>query len=128
MSNISEQKLNEILNGIINNYKMKGSISTNALCDILEKYDTSANQIDFVYMSIGEAGIQIVDEDERDRELFEQALSDIGLDDPVKMYLKDIGRVPLLSADEVILQSKQDRGMPYVMALMDDTVTGVSLA
>lgn len=33
-----------------------------------------------------------------------------------------------LSADEVILQSKQDRGMPYVMALMDDTVTGVSLA
>ena len=34
----------------------------------------------------------------------------------------------LLSADEVILQSKQDRGMPYVMALMDDTVTGVSLA
>lgn len=33
-----------------------------------------------------------------------------------------------LSADEVILQSKQDRGMPYVMALMDDTVIGVSLA
>ena len=33
-----------------------------------------------------------------------------------------------LSADEIILQSKQDRGMPYVMALMDDTVTGVSLA
>ena len=102
MGNISEQKLNEILAGIINNYKMKGSISTHALCDILEKYDTSANQIDYVYKSIGEAGIQIVDEDERDRELFEQALSDIGLDDPVKMYLKDIGRVPLLSADEEI--------------------------
>ena len=33
-----------------------------------------------------------------------------------------------LSADEIILQSKQDRGMPYVMALMDDTVTSVSLA
>ena len=33
-----------------------------------------------------------------------------------------------LSADEIILQSKQDRGMPYVMALMDDTVIGVSLA
>ena len=78
---ISEQKLNEILGGIINNYKMKGSISTNALCDIMEKYDTNPNQIDYVYKSIGEAGIQIVDEDERDRELFEQALSDIGLDD-----------------------------------------------
>ena len=100
--NISEQKLNEIVAGIISNYGKKGSISTNALCDIMEKYDTNANQIDFVYKSLGEAGIQIVDEDQRDRELFEQALADIGLDDPVKMYLKDIGRVPLLTADEEV--------------------------
>lgn len=91
---VSEQKLNEILSGIVSNYKMKGCISTNALCDIMEKYDTNPNQIDYVYKSLGEAGIQIVDEDERDRELFEQALSDIGLDDPVKMYLKDIGGCP----------------------------------
>ena len=100
--NISEQKLNEVLTGIVNNYSRKGSISTNALCDIMEKYDMNAGQMDFVYKVLGEAGIQVVDEDERDRELFEQALSDIGLDDPVKMYLKDIGRVPLLSADEEI--------------------------
>ena len=100
--NISEQKLNELVAGIIENYAKKGSISTNALCDIMEKYDTDANQMDFVYKSLSEAGIQIVDEDQRDRELFEQALSDIGLDDPVKMYLKDIGRVPLLTADEEV--------------------------
>ena len=100
--NISEQKLNEVLTGIVNNYSRKGSISTNALCDIMEKYDTNVSQMEFVYKSLSEAGIQVVDEDERDRELFEQALSDIGLDDPVKMYLKDIGRVPLLSADEEI--------------------------
>ena len=105
--NISEQKLNEVLAGIISNYGKKGSISTNALCDIMEKYDTNANQIDYVYKALGEAGIQIVDEDQRDRELFEQALSDIGLDDPVKMYLKDIGRVPLLSADEEVDLAKR---------------------
>ncbi len=99
---ISDQKLNEIITGIINNYRMKGNISTNALCDILEKYDTSPNQIDSVYKSLAEAGIQIIDEDVRDKELFEQALMDVGLDDPVKMYLKDIGRVPLLSADDEI--------------------------
>ncbi len=99
---VSEQKLNEILKQIIAEYRQKGSISTNALCDILEKIDTNPDQIDYIYKSIGEAGIQIVDEDERDRELFEQALRDIGLDDPVKMYLKDIGKVPLLSADEEI--------------------------
>ena len=100
--NISEQKLNELVESIIAKYSRKGSISTNELCDTMEKFDTNASQMDFVYKSLGEAGIQVVDEDERDRELFEQALSDIGLDDPVKMYLKDIGRVPLLSADEEV--------------------------
>ena len=100
--NISEQKLNELIAGIINNYGKKGSISTNALCDILEKHDIDANQMDIVYKSLNDASIQIIDEDQRDKELFEQALSDIGLDDPVKMYLKDIGRVPLLSADEEV--------------------------
>ena len=98
----SEEKLNEILSQIVAEYRQKGSISTDTLCDILEKIDAGAEQIDYIYKCISEAGIQIVDESERDRELFEQALKDVGLDDPVKMYLKDIGQVPLLSADEEI--------------------------
>ncbi len=98
----SEQKVTEIVEGLVAAYKMKGSVSTNALCDVLEKYDLGPNQIEQIYKALPEQGIQIFDEDERDRELFEQALSDIGLDDPVKMYLKDIGRVPLLSGDEEV--------------------------
>lgn len=100
--NLTEQKLAEILKHIIDTYGAKGSITTNTLCDIMEKYETTPAQMDFVYKSIADAGIQIKDEAERDRELYEQALSDIGLDDPVKMYLKDIGRVPLLSGDDEI--------------------------
>ena len=72
---LSEQKLNDILKQIIDNYGSKGSITTNALCDIMEKYETTPNQMDYVYKSIAEAGIQIIDEAERDRELYEQALS-----------------------------------------------------
>ena len=99
---LSDQKLNDILKKIIEEFGPKGSITTNSLCDIMEKYDTTPNQMDYVYKSVVDAGIQIIDEAERDKELYEQALSDIGLDDPVKMYLKDIGRVPLLSADDEI--------------------------
>ncbi len=99
---ISDQKLTDIVNGIINAYKMKGSINSNALFDILEKYDITSNQMDTVYKALPEAGIQIIDEAERDKELFDRVLMDVGLDDPVKMYLKDIGRVPLLSADDEI--------------------------
>ena len=48
------------------------------------------------------------------RESFSSALSaelESGLDDPVRMYLREIGRVPLLSAeDEVTLAKRMDRG------------------
>ena len=105
--NVTDEKLNELITKIASDYKMKGSISTNDLFDALEKYDLSPQQIDTVYKTLPEMGVSIYDEEEREKELFEQALSDIGLDDPVKMYLKDIGRVPLLSSDDEIELAKR---------------------
>ena len=50
---VSEQKLNEILKQIISEYRQKGSISTNVLCAILAKIDTSSKNNKKNYKSIG---------------------------------------------------------------------------
>ena len=89
---VSEQKLSEILAGIIEKYGKKGSISTHTLFDMLEKLDLTAAQMDQVYSTLAEGGIQIVDEDQRDKELFEQALSDIEkIECETLFYRSDIG-------------------------------------
>ena len=55
-----------------------------------------------IYKTLETSGIKIVDDYEKDKELYDQLLKEISMDDPVKMYLKDIGKVPLLSADDEI--------------------------
>ena len=96
---INDQQLTEVIDGIIAAYSMKGSILSNDLCDRLEKFDLTPDQMEEVYRAVPAAGIQIEDEEEKERKLYEEVMSDVGLDDPVKMYLKDIGKVPLLSPD-----------------------------
>ena len=44
--NVSDEKLNELIENLSAGYRMKGSISTNQLCNELEKYDLSPQQYD----------------------------------------------------------------------------------
>ena len=85
---------------VILEYKKSGSIKTSQLFDKLEKFETTPQQLEEIYKMFDNQGVQVVDEYERDKDLFDQLLKEISMDDPVKMYLKDIGKVPLLQPEE----------------------------
>ena len=103
----NEKTLNDAVLELVAEYKKKGSINSETLYDVLEKYDATPMELEEVYKTLDDAGIQIINEYERDKDLYDQLLKEVNMDDPVKMYLKDIGKVPLLAADEEIELAKK---------------------
>ena len=103
---ITEEQLKQTVDSIVNDYKAKGSITADALFDRLEKLDTDVNQIEEIYDVLKKNNIKIIEDYEKDDDLYDQLIKEISMDDPVKMYLKDIGKVPLLSPDDEIELAK----------------------
>lgn len=66
----------------------------------LEKLTLTAEQNVELYRYIEENGVKIVDTFDKDNSALYKSIGDVAVDDPVKMYLKDIGKVPLLSTEE----------------------------
>ena len=112
---ISPTKIDEVKD-LVNRGKKEGELTYEEIMDSLENIDLDSEDIEKIYDIFSEMNIEIVnskleeeeeDEDDPNKGLDLSVPKSASIDDPVRMYLKEIGKVDLLTADEEVELAKR---------------------
>jgi RNA polymerase primary sigma factor len=127
-----EDKFDEVQQ-LITIGKEKGYLLYDEVNDLLRADITSSDDLDDLFSTFGNAGIEVVDSDQKFREEkpdgddLELDLTPGALDktnDPVRMYLREMGTVPLLTREgEVEIAKRIERGKLAVIKSISRTPT-----